>query len=990
MLKQLKHANNNFILAGLIQSSSTIVVVLVNAFINVILLSNFPKSWIPYYYFAATVMNVISASILVPILAKPSTKPAFYLECICGIIIFLFIFLLPSHLMLINFSIIFVLLVINLAFGAIAWNAAASAFDTRTFRDAARYFTIVNGLVSALAGAAIYFLIVLYGNKIVLIAILFSILVSCFGLYCIKPLKYEIYNKQTQLSPFKYPIFIKIAFYVILTAVVFTFIDYFLKLKMHEYDADAIAKYMTIIYALGNILTAAAQLYSRKILERFGLSGLLLGIPVLLFIAMIPVIFYPNLFFISLLFISWLGINYSYSNLGRQIVINTLPRIIAKKARFYSKAYISPIGLLLGAVIITIFSYHFELYPYQLIIVIILAALTYLVFKIKKEYSRTLFKSIEEKRFYLPLGYLTYDRSLIKKELAYFFNSLDASYILLGFSLMKQLSLNELPENINLLMAHNDFSVRLNAVKIIKLFGDKTSCQLLLERLSVEDNAKVIWAILETLLKKNPKLIKDNIKRYLIDARPVFRAVAIIGVVKYGNLVQFISAFLLLNKMLFTDDVNERLWAIKALGFIPIGVFSKELGKFIYDENCVIATEAMRTAEKLHAYSLLPDIIKQVGRRGMNHEIRKIIIKSGSEAIPYLISGCKLLNLHQIKPLIRMLCAIDDNKVEAALIELMEINNVYFQNELSKQIAIRTLHVRASPTLLMRIKTAIYDHLKKIEFINQLNEIAKTDLQRHEIFLRKQVHEKCLLQWLAVYTKPAGILRLQPILLSEQNDELTKLKQAQALEFLDSIITDRDLARKVFSVIEAHVDKKQGGKEILLSDINDPWLKQVFSFNRFAKKELAMDAIEKAMNLRAISIFSRLPAEILLSITEEFVLKDMVKNQYIFHPQEYAEGLYCVVSGEIDLYDQNELIYTVQAKECFGLIALFDDYLRLFTAKASSDGAYLFLKKEVFERLTEDYPDIMYEVTKNIIRKFRTILENKYRNNKDNYTSLGL
>jgi CRP-like cAMP-binding protein len=138
-----------------------------------------------------------------------------------------------------------------------------------------------------------------------------------------------------------------------------------------------------------------------------------------------------------------------------------------------------------------------------------------------------------------------------------------------------------------------------------------------------------------------------------------------------------------------------------------------------------------------------------------------------------------------------------------------------------------------------------------------------------------------------------------------------------------------------------------------------------------------MDSIEKTMILRRVNIFKQLPAEILLSIAEDFVLNDMAKGQIIYQAQEPANGLYVVVSGEINLMYQQKVVSLLKPDECFGVIALFDNLVRPLMAKANTDGSYLFLNKEAFERLVDDYPDIMHEVTRTIIRQFKLILDIK-------------
>jgi len=104
--------------------------------------------------------------------------------------------------------------------------------------------------------------------------------------------------------------------------------------------------------------------------------------------------------------------------------------------------------------------------------------------------------------------------------------------------------------------------------------------------------------------------------------------------------------------------------------------------------------------------------------------------------------------------------------------------------------------------------------------------------------------------------------------------------------------------------------------------------------------------------------------------------KKLAADEIIFEEGCEAHYYHQLVSGSVrwvNLYeDDREFIQTmVEAGECFGELALFDDQEYVATAIANEPSLIIRLKKDSFLRLLKSDPEIHFDFTRQLVKEMR-------------------
>ena len=138
-----------------------------------------------------------------------------------------------------------------------------------------------------------------------------------------------------------------------------------------------------------------------------------------------------------------------------------------------------------------------------------------------------------------------------------------------------------------------------------------------------------------------------------------------------------------------------------------------------------------------------------------------------------------------------------------------------------------------------------------------------------------------------------------------------------------------------------------------------------------------LTTVEKVIILQDIDFFEFTPTEglaMIAAITEELNFK---AGTDIFTEGEAADSIYMVVDGQVRLHRSGQEIATISEKEGFGTLALFDDEPRFATATAASDTYILKITKDVFLDIISDHVSITESVFKSLVKRIRSLLENR-------------
>lgn len=125
---------------------------------------------------------------------------------------------------------------------------------------------------------------------------------------------------------------------------------------------------------------------------------------------------------------------------------------------------------------------------------------------------------------------------------------------------------------------------------------------------------------------------------------------------------------------------------------------------------------------------------------------------------------------------------------------------------------------------------------------------------------------------------------------------------------------------------------------------------------RFTRERLVQNLLSTSPLFRPLDKDQR------VDLARRFVAHDVPAGLDLVHEGQRGEGLYVILTGEVDVSkrDGNDkvLLATLHAGEVFGEIALVQDVPATATVTAATNASVLFLPRDVFQRLIAAFPAI--------------------------------
>lgn len=138
---------------------------------------------------------------------------------------------------------------------------------------------------------------------------------------------------------------------------------------------------------------------------------------------------------------------------------------------------------------------------------------------------------------------------------------------------------------------------------------------------------------------------------------------------------------------------------------------------------------------------------------------------------------------------------------------------------------------------------------------------------------------------------------------------------------------------------------------------------------------IMLTVVEKVILLQGVDVFSEVSTEQLThlaAIAEETAFQ---ASETIYRESDPSDAMYIVLEGRVLLHREETEVTTAEAESAFGTWALFDDELRVTSAKATGDVRLLRIDKEDFIELLADNVEITRGVLKAVVRRLRRLVE---------------
>lgn len=129
--------------------------------------------------------------------------------------------------------------------------------------------------------------------------------------------------------------------------------------------------------------------------------------------------------------------------------------------------------------------------------------------------------------------------------------------------------------------------------------------------------------------------------------------------------------------------------------------------------------------------------------------------------------------------------------------------------------------------------------------------------------------------------------------------------------------------------------------------------------------------IEKVAYLKGVEIFADTPDHLLAAVARITEEVELYANQTIIQEGEVGDSLYIVVEGEVRVHSQGKTLLTLGPGAVVGELAVLDPEPRSATVTAEGDTLLFRIKKEPFDEVMADRPDIAQGVIRVLCKRIR-------------------
>lgn len=950
-------------------------VVITVAYSTALFLVSYPISWLPYWFILQAGFDSLVLFGTAPLLTRNITNITLYAYLAIAAVIFLVFLSLYLHWYLTPFVFVLLLNSFSLIMFALAWGQANSAFDLIEFKRVSNWLIAIGTIGEIVFSILTIGIVKFFGTTGLVYFLILTVVLSSITLYPLQPLPATVKKMKHGGEPLKYQLYQKIFISTFILSIVYVLVDYSLKFKLGQiYNGQQISQFISALMGVSNVITLLLSLFFIKwIINRFGVTRLMALIPLYWLVTAVVVIFMPSIWAIAVVAAGRYILFSSTFVVGRELTVNALPRQVRSIGQFRLRAVATPMAAGTTALILFFLKGHINLSVLACIIVVLSLFLFFYINRIDKSYVATLQEEVELKRFNMGIDLNEHNVKAIKEVVLSALASSELNLVRFGFSLLSNIQLTTLPEQVPALLQIEDADIRLNAIKCMVDCKARDQVAQLLQRLNVEHDSEVRWKLFDAIAALDAGQGITIARQFITDAAPENRGGALRILFSAGKLDDELHAVNALKAMIYDVNVEMRKYAARVLGYLHVGHLQKELTLLIGDADDTVSAKAIDAVTRQNMVDeLASTIIARLSKGKVFYSAQHALQKIGIQSAPLIMQNIannkdnKNLNFDA---LVRMLASITDTAVEKYFIQLAQDLNPVISDVVAKEMAYRACHAEVSREFK---KQAVEFALREAELVSLLHFIQKQQTKKFviaEIDSRIFLAKRRYLYWLAVDANAREVISFMPIILTG-----IQFEKAKAIELLNSLLGSRHLTEITVDIF-LHEPRSPSAETLAKqNEFIDNWLQKVIEYKPHLIEGNVMQNMQKVFVLRAVELFKTLPSETLLVIAEETEVLDMQAGQTIFSVGDPPTGLFIIVSGEVEIIKNNQTINHLKENEFFGELALIDNAERSATAVAITEGTLLYLDKETFDRITDDLPEVLRGVVRIILGYLRGYL----------------
>ncbi len=137
------------------------------------------------------------------------------------------------------------------------------------------------------------------------------------------------------------------------------------------------------------------------------------------------------------------------------------------------------------------------------------------------------------------------------------------------------------------------------------------------------------------------------------------------------------------------------------------------------------------------------------------------------------------------------------------------------------------------------------------------------------------------------------------------------------------------------------------------------------------KKKIMYSILEKTILLKSVELFQNIPGNILAKIAQISSDIQLEPNNIIFKEGDIGKSLYVIISGRVNIIQNDKIITSLGSGHCLGEMALLDQEPRSAGAIANEETILIKIDQEGFYELMTANADIMKQIVKILAQRLR-------------------
>ena len=969
----------NFILIVLLFFVMNFAVVNGEIFRDALFLSTYPNTWLSYLFLATFLFNLCMFMAVSSFLRK-GLKSAPHIILISTIVVgFLGAWALNLNFYWFPFVYAVYLSFLYPIFIFLLFNLSSGAFHIRDYKKYAPKFRAGASLGIVLGAFLTPFLIHWFGVNSSLYLALFGLCVMEFILYLIPDRPVEAFDKNKQ-ERFKGSLKDYPSLKVLLPLMLFMSVGYYLATYLLKnelnlvFDRQQIAVFLGYLVGIIYSISFLIQTFvSQAAIHRFGVISLLYVAPTVVLLGMIFSVFYVSVISLAIYLLLVSVSLFCFHILASEMALSPLPLPIRLWAKMLEEGILVPLGQGVVAILfigLTLLVANVELRMILAALFTVAYCIPWLamVKKGQKLYQDSLAEALEMRGFSFGGEYVNNldaeKRGEIAKDIL---KRPSPKFYPVAFSIIETLS--PVSEDLLALLFKKvqdpDEWVQLESIRVFMKRAKELPHLPLLEQLKVEKNAEVTWRLVNFFAKEEGdeviRLAEDSLTKV-----PTFKQVYMTHILLASQEAQKIEKGLALLKEAFKHkDPAIRLAALRVWGENSLDEQGDFLGPLMTDSDPKVVTEALHFAAKRHLTKWAPVMADKLEVKGLLHEAAQALSVFGPEMIPYLQKKIETVKKWSvIHAAIKLICSFEGAEAEKAILSLAESPNEMIRSTTAFFALNFDQKVWRSGAYKAQVYRLIFEEASKRA------ELICMDKESHTSYVEKEIKVKTcqagirLISWFGCYSNPESVFKLLPFIRSiELNKEDSSVRVHTALEWLNSLASDRKL-KYIFSTW--HYEKQPDEVSVPYKG-DDRYLRELIAYNARQKGGSMDDTMDKLVVLREITLFEKLPADVLFVVAEEARWKEMAKGEILFSEGDAPDGLYIVASGLVAIKSKGNTLSLLGENSFFGEIGLINGAPRMGDAICEEEGSLLFLDQTTFNDLTYEFPEVLRSVACTII-----------------------